>query len=192
MRNTISIIIILCVLGLGFSLSASTAAGEAVTSIYDFKMKDIDGNMVSLGKYKGKVVLIVNVASKCGLTPQYEGLQKIYSRYKDKGFVILGFPANNFLQQEPGTDAEIKKFCTLNYGVEFPMFSKISVKGEDIHALYRYLTGKETNPEFAGEIRWNFDKFLFDRTGKPIARFHPKTKPEAPEVLQAIETAMKK
>jgi glutathione peroxidase len=192
MKKTIVIIIGLCVSGWGFARLPYTWAEEAPGSIYEFKMKDIDGNIVSLDKYKGEVVLIVNVASKCGLTPQYEGLQKIYSRYKDKGFVILGFPANNFREQEPGTDAEIKEFCTLNYGVQFPMFAKISVKGADIHSLYRFLTEEKTNPGFSGEIRWNFDKFLFDRTGKPIARFHPKVEPEAPELLQTIEAALKK
>jgi glutathione peroxidase len=167
-------------------LMAGTAA-----SIYDFEVSDIDGNKVSLEKFKGKVVLIVNVASKCGLTPQYKGLQAIYSKYRGKGFVILGFPANNFRQQEPGTNAQIKEFCTVNYGVQFPMFSKISVLGEDIHPLYRFLTGKETNPEFAGDIRWNFDKFLVDKNGTIISRFHPKIKPGDPEVIKAIETALK-
>ena len=163
----------------------------AAASIYDFEMVDIDGNKVSLEKFKGKVVLIVNVASKCGLTPQYKGLQEIYGKYQEKGFVILGFPANNFRQQEPGSNAEIKEFCTVNFGVQFPMFSKISVLGEDIHPLYKFLTAKETNPEFAGDIRWNFDKFLFDKNGAIINRYHPKTKPQDPELIKAIETALK-
>ena len=167
-------------------LTAGTTA-----SIYDFEMMDIDGNQVSLSQFKNKVILIVNVASKCGLTPQYQGLQEIYSKYRGKGFVILGFPANNFLKQEPGTNAEIKDFCSVNYGVQFPMFSKISVLGEDIHPLYRFLTGKETNPEFAGKIRWNFDKFLVDKNGTIINRFHPKTKPQDPDVIKAIEAALK-
>ena len=162
------------------------------TSLYDFKMKNIDGKEVSLDTFKGNVVLVVNVASKCGNTPQYEGLQKIYEKYMDRGFVILGFPANNFKGQEPGTDAEIKKFCTVNYGVTFPMFSKISVLGDDMHPLYRYLTGKDTDPEFSGDIRWNFDKFLFSKEGKIVARFNPKVKPESDEVIQAIETELKK
>ncbi|UCH98721.1 MAG: glutathione peroxidase [Candidatus Aminicenantes bacterium] len=160
-------------------------------SIYDFEMIDIDGNKVSLEKFKVKVVLIVNVASKCGLTPQYKGLQEIYSKYLEKGFVILGFPANNFRQQEPGTNTEIKEFCTVNYGVQFPMFSKISVLGDDIHPLYRFLTGKDTNPKFAGDIRWNFDKFLVDKNGTIISRFHPKIKPQDPKVIDAIEAALK-
>ena len=162
------------------------------TSLYDFKMKNIDGKEVSLDTFKGNVVLVVNVASKCGNTPQYEGLQKIYEKYMDRGFVILGFPANNFKGQEPGTDAEIKKFCTVNYGVTFPMFSKISVLGDDMHPLYRYLTGKDTDPEFSGDIRWNFDKFLLSKEGKIVARFNPKVKPESDEVIQAIETELKK
>ena len=160
-------------------------------SIYDFTVKDIDGSDVKLDTFKGKVVLIVNVASKCGFTPQYEGLQKIYTKYKDKGFVILGFPANNFLGQEPGTNEDIKQFCSLNYNVTFPMFSKISVKGKDIAPLYKYLTEKETNPEFAGKISWNFNKFLIDRNGKIVARFGSRTKPESKEVITAIENTLK-
>ena len=163
-------------------------AGTA--SIYDFEMMDIDGKKIPLTQFKNKVVMIVNVASKCGLTPQYKGLQAIYNKYREKGFVILGFPANNFRQQEPGSNAEIKEFCSVNYGVQFPMFSKISVLGEDIHPLYRFLTAKETNPEFAGDIRWNFDKFLVGKNGALLSRFHPKIKPEAPELIKAIETAI--
>jgi glutathione peroxidase len=146
---------------------------------------------MSLSEYKGKVILIVNVASKCGHTPQYEGLQKIYSEYQDQGLVVLGFPANNFRNQEPGTDQEIKEFCSLNYGVTFPMFSKISVKGDDIHPLYQFLTSEKTNPEFAGEISWNFNKFLIDRSGKIIARFESKDQPESEKVVAAIEGALK-
>jgi glutathione peroxidase len=162
-----------------------------MNSIYDFTVKDIDGNDEKLEKFKGKVALIVNVASKCGFTNQYEGLQKIYSEYKDQGFVILGFPANNFMGQEPGTNEEIKQFCTLNYNVTFPMFSKISVKGKDIAPLYKYLTEKETNPEFAGKISWNFNKFLVDREGKIVARFGSRAKPESKEVITAIENTLK-
>jgi glutathione peroxidase len=172
------------------SLSGFTMAKSA-KSVLDFTMTGIDGEKVELGKYKGKVLLVVNVASKCGLTPQYKELQEIYKKYKDKGFVVLGFPANNFLGQEPGSNKEIKKFCAINYGVEFPMFSKISVKGNDIHPLYRYLTGKDTNPKFAGEIRWNFDKFLVDKNGNVIHRFHPKTTPGDERVISAIEAALK-
>ena len=159
-------------------------------SIYEFTLKDIDGNDVAFEQYKNKVLLLVNVASKCGFTPQYEGLEKLFLQYKDKGFLVLGFPANNFLSQEPGTDEEIKTFCSLRYNVTFPMFSKISVKGQDIHPLYRFLTEKATDPEFAGDIKWNFNKFLVDKSGKIIARFESKIKPEDPELVAAIEKAL--
>jgi len=167
------------------------AAGPPAKSIYDFQMKDIDGKDVKLDKYKGKVVMVVNTASKCGYTPQYEGLQAIFDKYKDQGLVVLGFPANNFGGQEPGTEAEIKEFCTLKYKVTFPMFAKISVKGEDQHPLYTYLTSAETNPAFPGEISWNFNKFLIDRNGKIIARFGSKDTPQGEAVTSAIETALK-
>ncbi len=160
----------------------------AAASIYEFTMNDIDGKSVKLEQFKGKAVLIVNVASKCGNTPQYEGLEKIYKQYKDKGFVILGFPANNFMGQEPGSEADIKQFCTTKYNVTFPMFSKISVKGDDIHPLYKYLT-QASNP--TGEVRWNFGKFLIGKDGKIAARFDPKVLPESPEVIAAIESALK-
>jgi len=155
--------------------------------VLDFKMRDIDGNEVKLDKYKGKVLLIVNTASKCGYTPQYEGLQSVYTKYKDKGFYVLGFPANNFGAQEPGTETEIKEFCTSKYHVTFPMFAKISVKGEDQDPLYKFLTDKATDPEFAGDITWNFNKFLVDRKGKVVARFSSKDTPESDAVTAAIE-----
>ena len=156
-----------------------------------FKMKDIDGKEVDLAKtYTGKVVLVVNVASKCGLTPQYQDLEKIFETYKDKGFVVLGFPANEFGAQEPGTNEEIKQFCTSQYKVTFPMFSKIVVKGDGINPLYKFLTEKETNPASAGEIKWNFTKFLIGRDGKLIARFEPKTTPNSKDVTDAIEKAL--
>ena len=156
-------------------------------SIFDFTMNDIDGNPVKLEIYKGKVILLVNVASKCGLTPQYKGLQKLYSDYKGNNFVILGFPANNFLRQEPGSDKEIKSFCSLNFGVEFPMFSKISVKGKKQHPLYKFLTSKNANPESPGKIKWNFEKFIFDKQGKLVGRFHPKVKPQDKKILSLID-----
>ncbi|KAA6461193.1 glutathione peroxidase [Acidobacteria bacterium AB60] len=177
----------------GLVLLLCVAAGmswAATKSIYDFTMRSIDGEQVSLGKFKGKVVLVVNVASKCGFTPQYSGLESLYEKYKDKGFVIVGVPANNFMQQEPGTDAEIKKFCTNKYNVSFPMMSKVSVLGDDKTPLYQYLTSKDTDPEFAGDIKWNFTKFLFDRNGKPVARFEPEVKPDSPEVEQAVQSAL--
>jgi glutathione peroxidase len=171
--------------------SDKSITGENMGSVYDFTLKNIEGKDVSLKEYHGKVLLLVNVASKCGLTPQYEGLQKLYTKYNERGLVILGFPANNFMGQEPGTNEEIKSFCSLKYNVSFPLFSKISVKGDDIHPLYKFLTDKGTNPEFGGDIKWNFNKFLVDRNGKIIARFEPKVTPESDEVIQAIEKALK-
>ncbi|HEX8070220.1 MAG TPA: glutathione peroxidase [Pyrinomonadaceae bacterium] len=163
--------------------------GEGRT-VYDFTLKDVSGKDVSLAQYRGKVLLLVNVASKCGYTPQYEGLQKVYARYQERGFLVLGFPANNFGGQEPGTNEEIKEFCRINYGVKFPVFAKISVKGEDKHPLYKYLTEKTTNPEFGGEITWNFNKFLIDREGRIVARFDSADKPEDEKVTRAIEQAL--
>jgi len=161
-------------------------------SIYDFTMKSIDGEQVSLKNYHGKVVLLVNVASKCGFTPQYAGLEALYEKYKDRGLVIVGVPANNFMSQEPGTDEEIKKFCSNKYNDTFPMMSKVSVKGDDKTPLYVFLTGKDTNPQFAGDIKWNFTKFLFDRNGNPVARFEPNVTPDSPQVTAAIESALGK
>ncbi len=166
------------------------ADGTKVTSVLDFTMKDIDGKPVELSKYKGKVILVVNVASKCGLTKQYTPLQATYEKYKDKGLVVLGFPANDFMGQEPGSEKEIKQFCSTTYSVTFDMFSKISVKGDEMHDLYRFLTSKEANGEFAGPIRWNFDKFLVDREGKVIGRFHPRTSPDDKKIVAAIEAAL--
>jgi glutathione peroxidase len=162
-----------------------------ITSVYDFKITDIDGNDANLADYKGKVLLIVNVASKCGFTPQYKGLENIYRQYKDRGFEILAFPSNDFMGQEPGTNKEIKTFCQLNYQVSFPLFAKISVKGKDIHPLYKFLTEKSTDPKFAGDITWNFNKFLIDRNGNTINRFDSKTEPQNPEVIKTIEDALK-
>jgi len=173
--------------GFGSGRSGSEPGGR---SIYDFTMNDIDGKPVNLADFKGKVVLVVNVASRCGFTPQYEGLQKLYLKYQQQGLVILGFPANNFGFQEPGTNAEIKSFCSAKYNVTFPIFSKISVKGDDIDPLYKYLTDKASNPEYGGDIKWNFNKFLVDRHGKIVARFEPQVKPDSDQVVQAIEKAL--
>ena len=173
------------------SISASLAVAQA-HSIYDFTMNSIDGQPVSLKTYNGKVVLLVNVASKCGFTPQYAGLEALYEKYKDRGFVIVGVPANNFAQQEPGTNEEIKTFCSRKYNVSFPMMSKVSVLGDDETPLYRFLTDKSANPQIGGDIKWNFTKFLFDRTGKPVARFEPAVTPDSPEVQTAIESALGK
>lgn len=166
------------------------AAADSAKSVLDFTMKNIDGKDVALSTYKGDVVLIVNVASKCGLTPQYRELQALYEKYKDKGFRIAAFPANNFGNQEPGTDGEIRQFCAQEYKVTFDLYSKISVKGEDQAELYRFLTSKERNPEFGGEIKWNFTKFLIGRDGKVIGRFEPKEKPGDEKVVKAIEAAL--
>ena len=159
---------------------------KTTDSIYNFSVKNIDGQEVSLDKYKGKVILIVNVASKCGYTPQYEGLQNLYDTYKDDDFVILGFPANNFKGQEPGTNEEIKQFCTLEYGVEFPMFSKVSVKGDDQAELFNYLTTLP-NPDFDGAIKWNFEKFLISKEGELVRRFRSDVKPESDAIVEAIK-----
>jgi glutathione peroxidase len=144
-----------------------------------FNVKDIDGNIKNLSDYLGKTVLLVNVASKCGLTPQYKGLQALYEKYQSKNFVILGFPSNDFMGQEPGTESEIKQFCDMNYKVSFPLFSKVKVKkGDGQSELYNYLTSKESNPGFDGEIEWNFQKFLVNSEGTVIKRFSPKTSPD--------------
>ena len=180
---------------LSFVLMLAIAAAAAVAevhNIYDFTMKSIDGQPVSLSSYHGKVVLLVNVASKCGFTPQYAGLEAVYEKYKDKGFVIVGVPANNFAQQEPGTNEEIKKFCSSKYNVSFPMMAKVSVLGDDETPLYRFLTDKSTDGKFGGDIKWNFTKFLFDRNGNAVARFEPATKPDSPEVEAAIEQTLSK
>ena len=171
-------------------VSSGLTFGDKAASVYDFEMKDIDGKTVSLSQYKGKVAMIVNVASKCGFTPQYEGLQNIYQKYSDKGFVVLAFPANNFRNQEPGTNAEIKEFCSSKFGVTFPMFSKISVLGDNIHPLYKFLTEEATNPQFPGDIQWNFTKFLIGRDGTILARFQTPEKPESEKVTGAIEKAL--
>ncbi len=177
-----------CVVFAGVALM-SIAANKAA-SVLQHTVKDIDGKPVALTQYEGDVLLIVNTASKCGLTPQYEGLEAAYQKYKDKGFKVLAFPANEFYSQEPGTNAEIKQFCTGKYHTTFPIFSKIVVKGEGIDPLYQYLTSKETDPKFAGDIGWNFAKFLVNRKGEVIARFEPKEVPSSPKVVAAIEAAL--
>lgn len=151
-------------------------------SFYGFKVKDIDGNDFSFEQLKGKKVMVVNVASKCGYTPQYEGLEKLYLEYKEKGFVIIGFPANNFGKQEPGTNEEIKEFCTLNYGVTFPMMSKISVKGDDMSPVYKWLTTKALNGVSDSEVKWNFQKYLISDDGKLVKVLYSKTEPGDKEI----------
>jgi glutathione peroxidase len=172
-------------------MSAALFSASGASSVYDFTLNSIDGNPQPLAAYKGKVVLIVNVASKCGFTPQYEQLEAVYEKYKDRGFLITGFPANNFMGQEPGTNEEIKTFCSTKYNVKFPMFAKISVKGDDKALLYQFLTDTAANPKTGGEIKWNFTKFLIGKDGAVIARFEPQVKPDAPEVISAIEQALK-
>jgi glutathione peroxidase len=178
------VLIARCVLA-GAILMMATAL-SAGSGLYSFTLNSIDGKPGPLADYKGKVILLVNVASQCGYTPQYSALEGIYEKYKDRGFVILGFPANNFGAQEPGTNEEIKAFCTRKYNVTFPMYAKISVKGPDQAPLYSYLT-KETGAGVAGEIKWNFTKFLVDREGKVVQRFEPAVTPDSKDVTSAIE-----
>ena len=169
-----------------FSMVIIAGAVMAQKSFYDFKVKDIDGKDFDLSSLKGKKVLVVNTASKCGNTPQYEQLQKLYEKYGDKKFVIIGFPANNFGQQEPGTDAEIEEFCTKNYGVTFPMMSKISVKGGDMAPLYKWLTSKSENGVLDSEVTWNFQKYLIDEKGNLVKTVAPKIKPDDDQILSWI------
>lgn len=159
--------------------------------IFDAEMVSLAGETVNLSKYKGKVLLIVNTASQCGATPQYADLQNLHERYKDQGLAVLGFPCNQFGAQEPGSDGEIAEFCQENYGVTFDMFSKIDVNGETAAPLYRYLTSKQIGLEDTGRVKWNFEKFLISRDGKPLARFRTSVSPDAPEVTDAIEAALK-
>jgi len=169
-------------------LGMSVMAAEK--TIYDFTLNSIEGQATPLSNFKGKVVLLVNVASRCGYTPQYTALESIYEKYQDRGFVIVGIPANNFGGQEPGTNQEIKTFCTAKYNVTFPMMAKVSVKGSDITPLYQFLTDKAAHPETGGEIGWNFTKFLIGPDGKVIARFDSAVVPDSPQVTGAIEKAL--
>ena len=159
-------------------------------TIYDFTARTIDGNERSLGEYTGKALLIVNVASQCGLTPHYAGLEELYKNFGDRGLVVLGFPCNQFGAQEPGSEAQIKTFCETRYGVTFPMFAKIDVNGPTRHPLYAFLTAQPTQPDGPGDITWNFAKFLIDRSGKVAARFAPPTAPVSDEIVSAIETTL--
>jgi glutathione peroxidase len=187
------------VFALGASLmTLATGCGQTVQGVNQdksalrFKMESLDGEEVDLSQYEGKVVLIVNVASKCGLTPQYEQLQKLHEKYADQGLAILGFPCNQFLGQEPGSAEEIAEFCKKNYGVDFDMFAKVDVKGEEASDLYKLLTSLDTKPTGAGDISWNFEKFVLDRNGFVVGRFSPRTKPDAPEVVELIEAQLKR
>src|SRR5690349_19518769 len=180
-----------------FVMTSSAAAKDAPKSKdaapLNVEMETLDGKKVNLAeKYKGKVVLLVNVASKCGNTPQYKPLEELHEKYADKGLAIVGVPCNQFGKQEPGTSKEIAEFCEKNYGVKFDMLSKVDVNGKDAAPLYKTLTSKETDPEFAGKITWNFEKFLIGRDGKVVARFTPKTEPDSKEVVDAIEKELAK
>ncbi len=170
-----------------FSLIIMMVTGFAQTSFYDFKVKDIEGNDFDLAKLKGKKVLVVNTASKCGLTPQYKQLQSLYEQFGGEKFVIIGFPANNFMKQEPGTNEEIAEFCEKNYGVTFPMMEKISVKGDDMHPLYHWLTEKSKNGVLDSEIGWNFQKYLIDEKGHLVKMVEPKTKPDDEKIVSWIK-----
>lgn len=169
--------------------AGTSLMGDVMAPVHSFTLNDIDGNPLALNTFTGKVLLLVNTASMCGNTPQYEGLQTLYERYREKGLEILAFPANNFGKQEPGTNEEIKSFCYTKYALEFPLFSKISVKGEDVHPLYHYLTKQSP---FPGEIEWNFQKFLVNRQGEVIARYRPGLKPLSSQIVQDIERALDK
>jgi glutathione peroxidase len=185
MKVTFLIVAGLAALGAGGE--AHAIGGSDSASVLGFTMKKNDGAPVKLDQYRGNVLLIVNTASKCGFTPQYAGLETLYERYKDRGLRVLAFPANNFGAQEPGTDSEIKQFCTLRYHVSFDLFSKISVKGEDMAPLYRHLTEGEKDPALNGEIKWNFQKYLINRRGEVVARFYSADEPLSPKVTEAIE-----
>src|SRR6202140_2726833 len=168
-----------------------SGAAFAATSVHEFTLDALNGTPTPLANFKGKVMLVVNVASQCGYTYQYEGLQALYVKYKDQGLVVAGFPANNFGGQEPGSNTEIGAFCKSKFGVTFPMFSKISVAGQDKAPLYQFLTDKNANPTTGGEIPWNFTKYLVDRDGKVLARFDAPVEPESKELTSAIEAALK-
>jgi glutathione peroxidase len=170
----------------------NTSELGAQQSIHQFKMKSLEGNEVNLADYKGKVVVVVNTASKCGLTPQYESLEKVYQQYKDKGLVVLGFPANNFMGQEPGSDSEILSFCSKNYGVSFPMFSKVSVKGDDMCSLYQFLTKKSSNGTIDSEVKWNFQKYILDKNGYLVTYLDPQKKINDTESIAIIEAQLAK
>lgn len=192
MHSNIAAILVAALI-MATSMAVTTTGADARHSqsgIYSFTVKDIDGKDVKLSKYAGKVLLIVNTASLCGNTPQYAALEQLYTTYKDQGFAILAFPANNFANQEPGTNSDIKAFCTAKYNVTFDVFSKISVKGSDQAPLYTYLTSKTTDPSYGGDIEWNFAKFLIDRKGNIVARFPAGHSPASPDVVTAIQTQL--
>jgi len=164
------------------------AAANPEAFVLDYTLKRIDGSAQDLGDYRGQVLLLVNVASKCGLTPQYEGLEALYEKYRDQGFAVLGFPSNDFAGQEPGSEAQIADFCRSTYGVKFPMFSKITVKGDSKHPLYEKLSGLPA--PLGGEVQWNFQKYLVDRRGEVVAKFDPRTTPDDPALVEKLEALL--
>lgn len=172
---------------IAISLLLALSSVVQAQSFYDFAVKDIDGNDFLLEQFKGKKVMVVNVASKCGYTPQYEQLEAVYKKYNNQGFVIIGFPANNFMKQEPGTNEEIKEFCTLNYGVTFPMMEKISVKGKKMAPIYEWLTDEALNGESSSKVKWNFQKYLISADGKLEHVINPQIKPDDPKIIAWIE-----
>jgi glutathione peroxidase len=188
----ISPLLVLCSSIIAVSAEPTEKATKKTPKALSFTMKSLDGKDVDLSKYQGKVVMIVNVASKCGLTPQYEQLQALHEKYAKEGLAILGFPCNQFLSQEPGTAEEIKEFCRVKYGVAFDMFAKIEVNGDGACDLYKFLTALDTKPVGAGKISWNFEKFILNRKGEVVVRFAPKTKPDDPEVIKVIKEELAK
>jgi glutathione peroxidase len=174
------------------ALTPGSAVSAEKDAVHKFTMKSIDGKDVSLDKYKGKAMLIVNVASRCGYTPQYKGLEALHKKYAEKGLAVLGVPCNQFGKQEPGTEEEIKEFCSTKYGVTFDMFAKVDVNGENRCELYAFLTSPQTNPDTAGDVQWNFEKFLISKDGKVVARFPSKVKPEDPALVKAVEAELAK
>lgn len=178
-----------CLTSIGLAQDTPQSKAQSKEAL-SFKMKSIDGKEVDLSKYKGKVIVVVNTASKCGMTPQYAGLQKLYEENSPKGLLVLGFPCNQFGRQEPGTDSEIKSFCLENYGVSFPMFSKVDVNGKKQAPFFKNLSQMDLQPKGPGKVQWNFEKFVIDRNGKPIARFSPRTKPNDPEFQKVIKSAL--
>ena len=188
---TLFIVAVSCNANSNANAGASIGNAVAGKTVYDFTMKDIDGNNVSLSQYKGKIIVIINTASQCGLVGQFSEIEAFYKKYKDKGVVVLGFPANNFLGQEPLSNADIKGFCTKNYGVTFPMFSKISVKGGDIDPLYKYLTSKDENGVIDAPVKWNYQKFIIGKDGNVVTSVNPRTTVNDAEFLQSIEDLLK-
>jgi glutathione peroxidase len=191
-KITLSLFGVAMLLGVSATARADDKKGDKVPDVLNFKMKSLTGQDVNLADFKGKVVLFVNVASKCGYTPQYKGLEELHEKYAKDGLVVIGVPSNEFGGQEPGTAAQIAEFCSATYGVKFPMMEKSVVNGAGQSPLYKYLTSADTDQKFAGKIKWNFTKFLIGRNGTIVSRFESKVKPESPEMVNAIEAELKK